>query len=328
MGTLAMNCWHGFALAVVIGLAYVCLLYKMARRSRSMLRVLLACALIIIMVNFVADVYVITDVAKGDVNVFSVAVLALWHSLELFVFQTHFFDNGYQEFFFGSGDAEGHTFFASLFALTFVLAAITSASLIIRAFSRRRAGRSWLVANQHKAGMSHVFFMGGEAATTLAADIKKTHPEGLTIYVGYPDPEDFYVDLSLWEKIKCLLGNRVEETLDPFDAIVHSRIPLSAASGMDICKQMRLRDLDTFLKNPSCKVYLLSDNEEENLHCVGVLQRSGCTAEVYVRACREGLNRMYEASMAHNSSLKAHLVDSSYLACQLCVQGRGCRGSS
>lgn len=309
-----MPCFSGFIPAFVIGALYIWLLFKYGKNSKSLLRLLCVSAIVIFLANCITDFIVISEIARNDTNIFSVAVLSVFHSLELFVFQTHFFDNGYQEFFFGRGYGGGQTLFVYLFAIYFVLACITSSALIIRAVSRRRAGRSWLASHKGDAGRAHVFFLGGEVSTALARDIEATHPDYLRIYVGYPDPEENYVDLSIWEKIKRLFKSRTEVDHGPFNAIVYSRIPLSETSGSGICQQMNLKDLDVFLKNPSCKVYLLSDNEDENIRCTELLYRDGCTAEIFCRACREGVNRMYEDAMTKTPSMNVHLVDSSYLA--------------
>ena len=303
-----------FALAVALGVAYVAILLKYGKKSKSFFRVLGISALVIFCVNAVSDFVVINRIANNDVNVFSLLVLSVSHSLELFVFQTHFFDNGYQEFFFGRGHGGGNTFFVYVFAVTYVLACISSSALIIRAISRRRAGRSWLSAHKAGANNAHVFFLGGEVALTLAGDIKANHPDYLRIFVGYPDPEESFVDLSIWEKIKRLFRSRAEEDQGPFDAIVYSRVPLGQTTGSNICRQMNLKDLDVFLKNPTCKVYLLSDDEQENLHCSEILYNDGCKAEIFCRACREGVNRMYEDAMTKTPSMNVHLVDSAYLA--------------
>ena len=309
-----MPCCRGFLLAAVLGAVYIWLLSRYGKKNKTLLRILSVSAIAIFLVNCVADFYVISQIADQDTNVFSVLVLAVFHSLELFVFQTHFFDNGYQEYFFGHGEGGGDTFFVYLFSVTFVLACITSAALIIRAVSRRRAGRNWLAKNKHKSGESHVFFSGGDISRTLARSIRAACPNSLPILVGYPDPAEGFVDLSIWERVKRLFVSRPDEDFGPFKAIVYSRVPLCETSGKGLCNQMNLKDLDAYLKDPSCKVYLLSDNEEENLHSTELLYKDGCKAEIFCRACREGVNRMYEDAMTKTPSMNIHLVDSSFLA--------------
>lgn len=310
----AMESFKGFGLAIAIGVVYIGLLFKSSKSNKSLIRTLGIAAICIFLVNCVADYLVISNIAKDDINVFSVLFLAIFHSLELFVFQTHFFDNGYQEYFFGHGQGGGETFFVYLFSVTFLLACISSAILIIKAFGRRRAGLSWLSANKAHAENTHVFLLGGKLSRILAEDIRTTHPEHRLVLVGHPSSNDSLVELSIWEKIKKLLISRTEEERGPFDAVVFSRIPLSRTVGGDICRQMNLKDLEVFLKTPACKVYLLSDNEEENLYCAELLFQDDCTAEIFCHARREGINRMYEEVMTKTPSMNVHLIDSSFLA--------------
>ena len=304
-----------FVIGIVIGIVYYLILAKSSRNNNRFFKTLLVCACTIIIVHTIADSFVISRIAIGEKSWFSIFGLAVFHSMELFIFQTHFFDNGYQEFLFGrSLDDPGHPWLVYLFVITFILAILTSIALLIKAVNRRRAGRAWLTANKGKAQNVHVFFSGGTLSVDLAEDIHQRHPDQPRLFVGYPDPEESYMDLSIWEKIQRLFKSRTEEELGPFSALVYSRIPLSEVSSNDICEEMNLKDLKDFLKNPSCKIYLLSDNETENLHCAEILYNYGCTAEIFCRACREGVNRMYEDAMTKTPSMNVHLVDSSYLA--------------
>lgn len=315
MATLRIDNYYSFAIAVLLGVIYIVLLCRFSKNNKLFFRLLGISAGLVFLANFAADFIVISKIANGDTNLFSVFVLSLFHSLELFIFQTHFFDNGYQEFFFGfSRQGGGEIFFLYVFAVTFVLACITSFSLIIKAISLQRAGRAWLADNKDKAARAHIFFSGKDIAETLAENIKKTHPESITILVDYRDPEEKNVELSVWNKIKRILKSRTEKVPGPFDSIVYARVPLKETFGEDICRQMRLRGMDAFLKTQECNVYLLSDNEEENLHCTELLHKSGCAANIYCRACKEGVNRMYEDAMMTTSPMKVHLVDSSFLA--------------
>lgn len=305
-------------------LASLCfaLLFKASDKSKRFLWALGIISAIVFCVNTVADYYVISQITEGeDYNLFSMLVLAVFHSLELFVFQTHFFDNGYQEFFFGTADGRmGHPWLAFLFALCFILACFVSASLVIRAFNRKRAGRKWLENHQKESGNSHLFFMGSEVARVVAQSIKDSHPDHHCIFIGFPDPEENYMGLSVWEKIQRLFEDSKESDSGPFSAVVYSRVPLGETNGVDICKKMDLKDLDPYLKDGSCKVYLLSDDDGQNLHCAEILHKyfHGLehSAEIFCRTCREGINRMYESAMANTPSMNIHLVDTATLAVQ------------
>ena len=304
-----------FIIGIAIGVAYYFILAKNSKDEKRFSRTLLICALFIIALNTTADMYVISHIGQSEQSWFSLFGLSVFHSLELFVFQTHFFDNGYQQFLFGiDNDRTGSPFLVYIFIITFVLAAITSIAFIIKAINRRKAGRSWLSTHKGKIQNAHLFIMGKELSTALAEDIKNHHSDQPCLFIGHPDPEESYMDLSLWEKIQRLFNKRDEEKLGPFDAVVYSRVPLNEVSGKNICQQMNLKDIEPFLRTPTCKVYLLDDDESLNLHCAEILYNDGCAAEIFCRACREGVNRMYEDAMANTPSMNIHLVDSSYLA--------------
>lgn len=207
----------------IIGLAYVLLLYRSSRDNKTFFKTLLIVAIVTAVVFFVADIKVLISIVGGGKFDFAVVILAAFHTIELFIFQTHFFDNGYNEFFFGNNQATpsiawSGEVYAYIYIIAFVLACITSLCLIIRAFSRRRAGREWLRQNKKQAEVSHVFFLESEIATILAKDIKTRHPEYVCILVGYPNPEEGYIELSLWEKFVRLFKNRSDNPVKPFDA--------------------------------------------------------------------------------------------------------------
>ena len=90
-----------FIVGIAIGVAYYFILAKNSNDDKRFSRTLLICALSIIVINTIADMYVISNIAQSEQSWFSLFGLSVVHSLELFVFRTYFFDNGYQEFLFG-----------------------------------------------------------------------------------------------------------------------------------------------------------------------------------------------------------------------------------
>ena len=298
--------------ALIAGVLYYQLLARASRNNKRFFGTVLTAAVILILVNTTVAAYTLWTASPGERSVWSALVLAFLHSLEMFLFVPHMLDNGYYGPLF-DGSAVG-AWSLYILALTFTLGATTSIALIIKAFNRRRAGREWLAARKGKTARSHIFFTGGDAAVLLAANIKGTHPKDAVIFVGYPDPAENFIDLSLWEKLKRLFDSRTQEDKGPFDAMVYSRIPLAQASGNNVCKQLGIKDLAPFLKDRSCRVYILSPNEDENLRCTEVLYRAGCAATLYCRGRREGIKRMYEDAMTNTPSAIVHIVDPAVLA--------------
>lgn len=299
-------------LAIVVGILYYRLLAKASRNNKRFFGTVLTAAIILIIINTTVAAYTLWTASPGERSVWSALVLGFLHSLEMFVFVPHMLDNGYYGPLFDGSPIGAWSLY--ILAVTFTLGATTSISLIIKAFNRRRAGREWLAARKSRTARSHIFFTGGEAANLLAANIKATMPKDAVIFVGYPDPAENFIDLSLWEKIKRLFDSRTREDNGPYDAIVYSRIPLVQASGTNVSKQLGIKDLAPFLKDKSCKVYILSPDEDENLRCTEVLYRAGCKATLYCRGRRAGIQRMYEDAMTNTPSAIVNIVDPSVLA--------------
>ena len=151
-----------FVIGIAIGVVYYLILAKNSKNNKLFFKTLFICALAIIVIHTVADMYVISNMEQGAKSWFTIFILSVFHSLEMFVFQTHFFDNGYQEFLFGTSQSPGVAWLVYVFVITFILAILTSIALLIKAINRRKAGRSWLVANKGKAQNVHMFFLGGE----------------------------------------------------------------------------------------------------------------------------------------------------------------------
>lgn len=273
---------------------------------------------LIIIFHTILDFNVLLDITVGVNGYVNTFLIAVFHSFELFMFQTHLFDNGYQEYLFGESsnllwlNANGKPVLVFLYVLAFVLATETSLCFIIRIFSRKDAGRTWLSNNQD--GPVSVFFGGGIRAKFLAEDLKLTKPDLRLLYVADYDPETENIGLSVWDILKYKLFKRKTENFEPFDAVVFAKVPLKDVEGENVCAQMGLELLSGILENNACEVYLLSDDYNANLQCAGILQKAGCKAKIFCRACREGVNRMYEETLSMTPNVTVHLVDESYLA--------------
>ncbi len=310
----------GFILIIALGFVYFGYLRKSSTEYCVFQRRVFIGFVLIVLAHTVLDSCVIHDISKSGNPDISYILIAVIHSLELFLFQTHLFDNGYHEYLFGTllpseKWSEGQPILVFLYVLLFILAVITSCWVLIRILSRRGAGRAWLRRNQTK--KVFVFFGGDKRAKLLAKDLKESQPEVKLLYVADYDPEAENVGMSVWDIIKRRLLGRKTVNFEPFDAVVFAKVPLKDVEGTDIGIQMGLKDLSGILANKDCNVFLLSDDTNANLHCASILQQSGCKAEIYCRACREGVNRIYEEAMSMTPDVSVHLVDESYLAVRI-----------
>ena len=315
---VAVQVVSGLFLIVASVVLYWRLIRRAGRNHDRFRKTVWGGIILIILFHTALDYKVLLDITvgvKGYVNTF---VIALSHSFELFMFQTHLFDNGYQEYLFGDSskllflNANGKPVLVFLYVLAFVLATETSLCFIIKIFSRKDAGRTWLRNNQDKP--VSVFFGGGSRAKFLAKDLKLTRPDSRLLYVADYDPETENIGLSFWEILKHKFLWRKTENFEPFDAVVFAKVPLKDVEGENVCAQMGLESLSGILENNACEVYLLSEDDNSNLQCAGILQKAGCKAKIFCRACREGVNRMYEETLSMTPNVTVHLVDESYLA--------------
>ena len=308
----------GFLFIVASGILYWWLIRRAGRNHDRFRKTVLSGFILIIVFHTVLDFKVLLDITVGVEGYVNNALIALCHSFELFMFQTHLFDNGYQEYLFGDTSSvlwmntNGKPLLVFFYVLAFVLATETSLCFIIRIFSRKDAGRTWLRNNQDKP--VSVFFGGGLRAKFLAEDLKLTRPDARLLYVADYDPETENIGLSVWDIIKYKLFKRKTENFEPFDAVVFSKVPLKDTEGENVCAQMGLELLSGILENKACEVYLLSEDYNANLQCAGILHKTGCKAKIFCRACREGVNRMYEETLSMTPDVTVHLVDESYLA--------------
>ena len=71
MNVPVMHCFSGFAIAFVIGIAYLWLLFRYGKKNKPLLRALCIAACLIFLVNGIADFIVINTIANKDINVFS-----------------------------------------------------------------------------------------------------------------------------------------------------------------------------------------------------------------------------------------------------------------
>lgn len=278
-------------------------------------------AIVIFVSYFVCDLYVMSSISQavdGFDDGFPLFFLAILHSCEIFLLQTHFFDNGYEDYFFLHSDqfhpvVGNETTILILMVTLVVLASITSISLIIRVFAKRREDRNWLASHSVNSGNTHIFLQDSEYSFTLAEDIKKTLESSLTVLVSYPNPDADSLGLSLWEKITRFLHPSASGN-EAFDTIVYTKSHLAEITENNFYDGLGLKELQPYFNDEGCKLYLLGDDEEENFRIVYLLNKVGCKAEIFCRACREGVNKMYEEALTNSEKRNFHIVDSSYLA--------------
>lgn len=310
-----LNAWYVYLIAVFV----FCLLGKLfsgALRTggKQFSKFLTILAISVFVLNIAAEMYVQYNIVQGYHDLVTSLSLAILHSVGIFFLQTHFFDNGYHEFFFGTADGTlGHPVILAVFVILFLLALCTSAALVIRVFLQRRRGLAWLEKNKDSQAEIHIFFGRNERSLELAGDIKSNG--GTTVLVEDSEVEEKVLNLSIWEKIKMIYrGFRKDET-GAFEVIIYlDNKCLTATEGGITNQEVSLGGLELFLNNRKNSVYLLEEDERKNLMIADTLTKNGCSAKIYCMARKEGANQSYGDTMSTRSESSVTIIDSSSLA--------------
>lgn len=298
---------------------------------------LMTMVVLIVVAAIAIDSYTLLNISIGPKNPFAIFFTAVVHSIEMFLFQVHVFDNGYEEFFFGSASSgmNGHTGVLSWYALIYFAAVSTSLALIIqyavRFISNKRWLRRWLKQADEETHF-HIFFGVNEIAWKLAADIEKNTKKDKIIFIRYPDSYPDGLELSFFGKIKRLFVDSAT-VVEIFSKNARRREILALRHLKDIrinkdtaeytplehlCRQLGARRLYEFLTKESNNIYILLENEEENLKCVQNLvlcesEDIKCKAVIYCHASKESL-RHSEFAVRGKHNMNLIPVDSSRLA--------------
>ena len=304
---------------LVVVIYFVVILQPLSKDDSRFRKVIKYSALSIAALYALLDLHVMSSISTpvaGFADILPLLGIALLHSVEVFVFQTHFFDNGYEDFFFlgepYNENLPNQLVLAAMVTLA-VLAAVTSASLVVRALGKRRADRNWLSSHARDASRVHIFLQEGDYSKYLAEDIKAKPDGSLTVLVSYPNPDSGALGLSLWEKFIRLISPK-QMVKGPFDAVIYSKSSLSDIAGSDLYAGLGLKEIRAYFENPECSLYLAGDDEDLNFTMARKLCAEGCRAEIFCRASREGAGRAYEEALSAASTRQLHIVDASYLA--------------
>lgn len=301
-------------LALAILSFYVAFLWNVGKSDRWFKKCIQISACIIFMACWIMDTFVLFSIPgnapAGDqvapmpfaTSIFSNIALGFIHSVETFLFQTHIFDNGYEEFFFGRGVYDGHFTLLTFYSLIFLMAIATSLTFVIRGVVRYRTSRKRLEkrALRGQAKGANVFFGLSHAATLLASDIKN-----VVFIIDPQDNKDF--DLSIWDKLRKLFGKENSSLIEGLsaDRILTSKVPLRSVKE-DFYKETGLSCIKPYLDEPTCKLFILTDDEDANLDLADILLKVNGKAQIYCRATRSSDRNIYRLSI--------NLVDPAYLS--------------
>ena len=201
---------------------------------------------------------------------------------QMFIGSTHFFDNGFHDYFF-SDDG-----FLPLVGLSFLstIAIFLSAYVLFNLIIKRFSSKLRLVGSPANNQEVHVFFGNNTRSLLLAKDIKTCRNEAKIIIIEYPGENDQIADDS------SLIGGlyRMFTTNHPGDSFVFLRAIAKLTDSPNETKLesiLDIRGLDRWVFKNNTTLYFLSDDENDNKESLKVLKK--CIDSYYLSGkCRVG----------------------------------------
>ena len=328
--------WILLALTIVV---FVLLVVTSRKQNRVFIILSFSTSLLL---GVLAHYYVICHIpstmeGKGadSVNWFSVLVLSIISSVEMFLGSSKIFDNGFQNYLFSNDGA------IALMIISFlnVLAIALSASIVFR-YVFVRLSSKWDLSlrriSLNRDSIVHIFF-GDNTQTKLLTDElaslankrKNKHSKEIIIVVDYPNDKerDFERGLlgRLWERFtfssqsESVTHLKANMELSSIESVEHS---FGDALG--------LKGLDEWMFRENSRLYFLSNDETANTECIKLIKRridylktSGLIAKkslgrVYCHAKGDGDN--YEKQREYRDDFYLTFVDSSFLAIQQIIR--------
>ena len=236
-----------------------------------------------------------------DGNWIQLCLISLVAGLEMFVGRTFIFDDIYAAVVF-------HMPGLLLAYLTiFTLILCFSFVMVFQILPRKFRDRIWLRTHGKKAaeaGKNHIFLGINPQTKALARSIlKEDDRDGRLILIDFPDREQVHKEISLGDVLSNLMSRRKEKTLE--EELGSDRFVL--------LKGLQTARLAPWLNNPRTSIYLLSEDEDENMERLEMISGAGdIPAKIFCLVDRKnGFNGLYSGLQN-----RIRLIDTHYLAFQ------------
>ncbi len=262
---------------------------------------------------------------SGIENLLTILAMSILFSAEMFVGGCKMFDNGFQDYLFIGGETyDGciSTICLFLLTLTYVAALITTGFVVYNYFFRQIRSKLWLRFHKPSYGQTiHIFFGLSDNAMALIEDTVRTRPQDVVIVVEYPVDCRDGENMSVIEKLRHVFSYDQCRDMTPSGRAIFLKSSRSLIDAYDdVCRSLGLKNMDKWL-TPASVIYLLSDNEDDNLKSLSVLKNCNTTCgKIYCHARREGINVIIEETYSHKAQSDNKIVpevifiDSSFLA--------------
>ena len=285
------------AISIIVMSIYVVFLYRITSKRRDTDKLLWA-FVVIALLGAICHLMIFCQVATFTGNEFAkydnwvIKILfSIQYSLEMFLANTIIYKGEVYE------ALSGHQLLFHSYLLLYGMAILTSGFTVFHFLSRILYTWMWLRRNKTDAE-THIFIGKNKAAKYLADDIAKNNSKAQIIFIDLPNKQDGIQGLSVWDIIARFFKRGKN------DDKPSSHIELDSGAGIG--------KITKWLQMPSTNVYILSNNQSENIDILDRLwnymgEAFQCT--IFCHAKREGLVSKYE-----KISGRIKIVDSSFLA--------------
>ena len=264
-----------------------------------------------------------------ELSWFSIAVLSIISSAQMFVGGLRVFDNGFQEFLFSS---RGHIYLIAL-CITYSLAVSISVFVVFNFLFRRVFGRWILRFSRIKdSDITHIFFGNNPQTISLAKDIVSKTDKGKDakiILVEFPKKEDADFDVSFTAAFFDLIRNsdetgfflrlKARKSLAEID--IATKLDDPSFDSQSIESLLGLNGLDKWIFRENSNLYFLSNDENENIRSLEVfktlVERKKEATKIGRLYCHSN-KKHYEERFR---SLRVKWIDSSSLMIQQLIRG-------
>ena len=294
-------------ITTIVLAAYAILLYRITGRNRSADK-LVSAFTIVMLLGFGYHLWLFNLVAHEASFIqynspMSRVLFSVQYSLEMFLANTLLFKGEVKEV------LQEQAFMFQGYLVLYGMAILTSGFSIFHFLSRRLFNWFWLTF--HKANSkTHIFIGINDASLYLAKDIMSNIKKGDTnrnkeqiIFIDLPDQQDNPQGMSVWDIVGAFFkgnndSNEEQDRLNDY-------VVLKAGKGID--------KIVGWLKKADSDVYILSDNQEQNIAILESLwEHKELKCNIYCHAKREGMINRYD-SIADVKD-RINFIDSSFLS--------------
>ena len=296
----------GAATSIIL-MAYAILLYRITGRNRNSDKLVSAFTTVFIL-GFGYHLWLFNLMAHEASFIqydspMSRVLFSVQYSLEMFLANTLLFKGEVKEI------LQEQIFMFQGYLVLYGMAILTSGFSIFHFLSRRLFNWFWLTF--HKANSkAHIFIGINDASLYLAKDIMSNIKKGDTnrnkeqiIFIDLPDQQDNPQGMSVWDIVGAFFkgnndSNEEQDRLNDY-------VVLKAGKGID--------KIVGWLKKADSDVYILSDNQEQNIAILESLwEHKELKCNIYCHAKREGMINRYDSIADVENRIR--FIDSSFLS--------------